>query len=69
MMGGIVSTVGLLLIVVTVISAERRSKRRSRELCDRADSQIQALQHNASARDRERVGPEPTPSEPVLPGE
>jgi len=66
-MGGIVSTVGLLLIVVTLISAERRSKRRSREMCDRADRQIQTLQQNASVRCRERVGREPTPSESVLP--
>jgi len=67
MMGGIVSTVGLLLIVVTLISAERRSKRRSRELCDRTDSQIQTLLQNASVRCRERVGREHTPSESVLP--
>ncbi len=69
MIGGIVSTVGLLLIVVTVVSAERRGKRRTRDLCDRADLQLETLQHNASVRCQERVGREPTPSESVLPGE
>lgn len=59
-MGSVVSGIGVLLIIVTLISAERRSKRRSRELCDRADSQLHALRQNASARERERVGREPT---------
>jgi hypothetical protein len=68
-MGGVVYTVGLVLIVVTVVSAERRSKRRSRDLCDRADRQLQALQHNASVRCRERVGLEPTPSESPPPSQ
>ena len=51
------------MVVVTVVSAERRSRRRSRELCDRADRQIQTLQHNASVRCRERVDLAPLPSE------
>jgi hypothetical protein len=68
MIGGIVYTAGLVLIVVTVVSAERRSKRRTRELCDRADHQIQTLQHNASVRSRERVGVEPKLSESAPPG-
>ncbi len=69
MIGGVVYTVGLVLLVVTVVSAERRSKRRSRDLCDRADRQIQALRHNASVRCRERLGLEPTPSESSPPSE
>ncbi len=63
MIGGVVYTVGLLLLVVTVVSAERRGKRRSRDLCVKADRQIQTLQHNVSVRCRERASLEPTPSE------
>jgi len=57
-MGALVSTVGLVLFVVTCIGAERRSKRRARSLCDRADRQIATLAQSAAARRRERVSPE-----------
>jgi hypothetical protein len=60
MIGGIVSTVGLLMIVVTLVSAERRSKRRTRDLCERADRQLETFTRNAAERYRERFGREPT---------